>query len=67
MKPIFICYNKYLKKYNVTFILGVPNMFKKMYEEKHFSGPHLKKLRLEDQSNKYTVSIASLNLRIHYT
>ena len=28
---------------------------------------HLKKLRLEDQSNKYTVSIASLNLRIHYT
>lgn len=38
--------NKYLKKYNVTFILGVPNMFKKMYDEKHFSGPHLKKLRL---------------------
>ena len=28
---------------------------------------HLKKLRMEDQSNKYTVSIASLNLRIHYT
>lgn len=38
--------NKYLKKYNVTFVLGVPNMFKKMYEDKHFDGPHLKNLRL---------------------
>lgn len=38
--------NDYLKRYNVTFVLGVPNMFKKMFEEKNFSGPHLKKLRL---------------------
>ena len=38
--------NKYLKKYNVTFVLGVPNMFKKMFEEKNFDGPHLKNLRL---------------------
>ncbi len=38
--------NKHLRKHNVTFVLGVPNMFKKMYEEKHFDGPHLKNLRL---------------------
>lgn len=37
---------KYIKKYNVTFILGVPNMFKKMYDCSDFDGPHLKKLRL---------------------
>ncbi len=38
--------NKYLKKHNVTFLLGVPNMFKKMMEDKNFDGPHLKNLRL---------------------
>lgn len=38
--------NKYLKKHNVTFVLGVPNMFKKMMEDKGFDGPHLKNLRL---------------------
>lgn len=38
--------NKNLKKYNVTFLLGVPNMFKKMMEDKNFDGPHLKNLRL---------------------
>ena len=38
--------NKHLRKHNVTFVLGVPNMFKKMLEEKHFDGPHLKNLRL---------------------
>ncbi len=38
--------NKYLKKYKVTFLLGVPNMFKKMMEDKNFDGPHLKNLRL---------------------
>lgn len=38
--------NKNLRKYNVTFLLGVPNMFKKMLEEKNFDGPHLKNLRL---------------------
>lgn len=37
---------KYIKKYNVTYILGVPNMFKKMLDEPSFDGPHLKKLRL---------------------
>lgn len=37
---------KYIKKYNVTYILGVPNMFKKMYDCADFDGPHLKKLRL---------------------
>lgn len=38
--------NKILKKHNVTFVLGVPNMFKKMMEDKNFDGPHLKNLRL---------------------
>lgn len=38
--------NKYLRKHNVTFLLGVPNMFKKMMEDKNFDGPHLKNLRL---------------------
>lgn len=38
--------NKLMRKYKVSFVLGVPNMFKKMYEEKHFAGPHLKNLRL---------------------
>lgn len=38
--------NKTLKKYKVSFILGVPNMYKKMYEDPGFSGPHLKNLRL---------------------
>lgn len=38
--------NKLMRKHNITFILGVPNMFRKMYEEKHFAGPHLKNLRL---------------------
>lgn len=38
--------NKLIKKYNVTYIVGVPNMFKKMYEASNFDGPHLSKLRL---------------------
>lgn len=38
--------NKTLKKYKVSFLLGVPNMYKKMYEDKNFEGPHLKNLRL---------------------
>ncbi len=38
--------NKHLKKHNVTFLLGVPNMYKKMMEDKGFDGPHLKNLRL---------------------
>lgn len=38
--------NKILRKYKVTFILGVPNMYKKMLEDKGFVGDHLKNLRL---------------------
>ncbi|MBO5859549.1 MAG: acyl--CoA ligase [Clostridia bacterium] len=38
--------NKQLKKYPVSFLLGVPNMYKKMMEDKNFEGPHLKNLRL---------------------
>ena len=38
--------NRYIKKYNVTYILGVPNMFKKMYKASNFEGEQLKKLRL---------------------
>ena len=38
--------NKYMKKHKVTFVLGVPNMFKKLMEDKGFDGPHLKNLRL---------------------
>lgn len=38
--------NKMLRKYNISFILGVPNMFKKMLDDEKFKGEHLKKLRL---------------------
>lgn len=38
--------NKLCKKYNVTFIVGVPNMFKKMFEQENFAGDHLKRFRL---------------------
>ena len=38
--------NKQLKKYNVSFLLGVPNMYKKMMEADNFEGSHLKNLRL---------------------
>ena len=38
--------NKHMKKHKVTFVLGVPNMFKKLMEDKNFDGPHLKNLRL---------------------
>ncbi len=38
--------NKQLKKYKVSFLLGVPNMYKKMLEAPNFEGPHLKNLRL---------------------
>ncbi len=37
---------KYIKKYNVTYVVGVPAMYKKMYEASNFDGEHLKKLRL---------------------
>lgn len=37
---------KYMKKNKVTFLLGVPNMYKKLMETEGFDGPHLKNLRL---------------------
>lgn len=38
--------NKQLRKYKISFLLGVPNMYKKMLEAPNFEGPHLKNLRL---------------------
>ena len=37
---------KLIKKKNVTFMVGVPNMYRKIWEHKDFDGKHLKKLRL---------------------
>lgn len=37
--------NNCIKRYNVTFMAGVPIMFKKMMEEKNFEGKHLAKLK----------------------
>lgn len=37
---------KMMKKYNVSFVLGVPNMFKKIYDCESFGGDYLKNLRL---------------------
>ncbi len=37
---------KYMKKHKVTFLLGVPNMYKKLLETEGFDGQHLKNLRL---------------------
>ncbi|MBQ3086441.1 MAG: AMP-binding protein [Clostridia bacterium] len=38
--------NEMVRKYPVAFIVGVPNMFKKMHQESNFKGPHLRRLRL---------------------
>lgn len=38
--------NDLIKKYPIAFIVGVPNMFKKMHQEANFKGPHLRRLRL---------------------
>lgn len=38
--------NDLIKKYPIAFIVGVPNMFKKMHQESNFKGPHLRRLRL---------------------
>lgn len=38
--------NDYVRKYPIAFIVGVPNMFKKMHQESNFKGPHLRRLRL---------------------
>lgn len=37
---------KLMKKYNITYIVGVPAMFKKMHDASGFDGEHLSKLRL---------------------
>ncbi len=37
---------KLMKKYNITYIVGVPAMFKKMHDASGFDGAHLAKLRL---------------------
>ena len=37
---------KYMKKHKVTFLLGVPNMYKKLMETDGVDGSHLKNLRL---------------------
>ena len=37
---------KLMKKHNITYIVGVPAMFKKMHDSSNFDGPHLAKLRL---------------------
>ncbi len=38
--------NNLMRKYPVSFVLGVPNMFKKMYEQSNFEGKHLRNLGL---------------------
>ena len=37
---------RHIKKRNVTFMVGVPNMYRKIWEHKDFDGKHLAKLRL---------------------
>lgn len=37
--------NSYIKRFDVSFVAGVPVMFKKMISEKNFSGNRLKKLK----------------------
>ena len=38
--------NALIRKYPVSFIVGVPNMYKKMLEESNFEGKHLRNLEL---------------------
>ncbi len=38
--------NNILKRHNVAFLLGVPNMFSKMMDEDNFDGKHLKNFKL---------------------
>lgn len=38
--------NDLIRKLPIAFIVGVPNMFKKMHQESNFKGPHLRRLRL---------------------
>ncbi len=36
---------KYIKKYHITFLAGIPQMFNKMMNERSFDGPHLSSLK----------------------
>lgn len=38
--------NELMREYKVSFIVGVPNMYKKMLEQKNFEGKHLRNLEL---------------------
>ena len=38
--------NELMREYKVSFIVGVPNMYKKMFEQKNFEGKHLRNLEL---------------------
>lgn len=38
--------NNILRRHNIAFLLGVPNMFSKMMDEEHFDGKHLKNFKL---------------------
>ncbi len=38
--------NELLREYKVSLIVGVPNMYKKMFEQKNFEGRHLRNLEL---------------------
>lgn len=38
--------NVLMREYKVSFIVGVPNMYKKMLEQKNFEGKHLRNLEL---------------------
>lgn len=39
-------FTKLMRKYNVVGFGGIPLMFQKLMKDKHFDGPHLKKVRL---------------------
>lgn len=39
-------FNRLMRKYNVVGFVGIPLMFQKLMREKHFDGPHLKRIRL---------------------
>ena len=38
--------NELMREYKISFIVGVPNMYKKMFEQKNFEGKHLRNLEL---------------------
>lgn len=51
-------FNRLMRKNKVVGIMGVPLMFRKLMNEKHFDGPHLKNIRLmfcggDDVSNNF--------------